>query len=96
MRDFYDAAWPLDRFKARMKIERRASLETGNVTAEPVRNRRRLSSVWEASSKSTEQKRRGMGAGMWAKEEALTREARGGGERAPNRKPARDRPGRLG
>ena len=51
-----------------MKIERRASLETGNVTAEPVRNRRRPPSDWEASSKSTKQKHRGIGAGMWAKE----------------------------
>ena len=54
--------------QARMKIERRASLETGNVTAEPVRIRRRPPSVWEVSSKSTEQKHRGIGAGMWAKE----------------------------
>ena len=54
--------------QARMKIERRASLETGNVTAEPVRNRRRPPSDWEASSKSTKQKHRGIGAGMWAKE----------------------------
>jgi hypothetical protein len=51
-----------------MKIERRASLETGNVTAEPVRIRRRPPSAWEASSKSTEQEHRGIGAGMWAKE----------------------------
>jgi hypothetical protein len=51
-----------------MKIERRASFETGNVTAELVRNRRRPPSVWEASSKSTEQEHRGIGAGMWAKE----------------------------
>ena len=51
-----------------MKIERRASLETGNVTAEPVRNRRRPPSAWEASSESTEQEYRGIGAGMWAKE----------------------------
>src|SRR5215831_2368349 len=54
--------------QARMKVERRASLETGNVTAEPVRIRRRPPSVWEASSKSTEQKHRGIGAGMWVKE----------------------------
>ena len=54
--------------QARMKIERRASLETGNVTAEPVGNRRRPRSVWEASSKSTKRKHRGFGAGMWAKE----------------------------
>ena len=54
--------------QARMKIERRASLETGNVTAEPVRNRQRPRSVWEASSKSTKRKHRGNGAGMWAKE----------------------------
>src|SRR5215831_6934087 len=51
-----------------MKVERRASLETGNVTAEPVRIRRRPRSVWEASSKSTEQKHRGIGAGMWVRE----------------------------
>jgi len=51
-----------------MKIERRASLETGNVTAEPVRIRRRPPSVREASSESTEQEHRGIGAGMWAKE----------------------------
>src|SRR6516162_2529725 len=51
-----------------MKIERRASLETGNVTAEPVRNRRRPPSAWEASSTSTKQEHRGIGAGMWAKE----------------------------
>ncbi len=51
-----------------MKIERRASLETGNVTAEPVRIRRRPPSAWEASSKSTKQEHRGIGAGMWAKE----------------------------
>src|SRR6516225_1669295 len=54
--------------QARMKIERRASLETGNVTAEPVRNRRRPPSDWEASSKSTKQEHRGIGTGMWAKE----------------------------
>src|ERR1700676_4736551 len=54
--------------QARMKIERRASLETGNVTAEPVRNRRRPPSAWEASSKTTKQEHRGIGAGMWAKE----------------------------
>jgi AcrB/AcrD/AcrF family len=54
--------------QARMKIERRASLETGDVTAEPVRNRRRSPSLWEASSKSTKQEHRGIGAGMWAKE----------------------------
>jgi hypothetical protein len=51
-----------------MRIERRASLETDNVTAESVRDRRRPPSAWEASSKSTKQKHRGMGAGMWAKE----------------------------
>jgi len=51
-----------------MKIERRASLETGNVSAELVRNRRRPLSVREVSSESTEQKHRGIGAGMWAKE----------------------------
>ena len=33
-----------------MKIECRASLETGNVTADPVGIRRRPPSVWEASS----------------------------------------------
>jgi hypothetical protein len=54
--------------QARMKIERRASLETGNVTAEPIRKRRRPPSVREESSKSTAQKHRGIGAGMWAKE----------------------------
>ena len=54
--------------QARMKTERRASLETGNVTAEPVRNRRRRPSAWEASSKSTKQKHRGIDAAMWAKE----------------------------
>ena len=54
--------------QARMKIERRASLETGNVTAEPVRIRRRPPSDWEASSQSTKQKHRGISAGMWAKE----------------------------
>ena len=51
-----------------MKTERRASLETGNVTAEPVRIRRRPLSAWEASSKSTKQEHRGIGAGIWAKE----------------------------
>jgi hypothetical protein len=54
--------------QARMEIERRVSLETGNVTAELVRIRRRPPSAGEASSKSTEQKHRGIGAGMWAKE----------------------------
>ena len=55
--------------QARMKIERQRSLETSNVTAEPIRTGRRPLSAWEASSKSTEQKHRGSGAGMWAKEE---------------------------
>ena len=54
--------------QARMKTKRRASLETGNVTAEPVRIRRRPQSAWEESSKSTKQEHRGIGAGMWAKE----------------------------
>jgi hypothetical protein len=68
--------------QARMKIERRASLETGNVTAEPVRNRRRPPSAWEASSESTEQEHRGIGAGMWAKEGSVnTGSSRRRGER---------------
>src|ERR1700741_5450754 len=54
--------------QARIKIDRRASLETGNVTVEPIRKRRRPPSVREESSKSTAQKHRGIGAGMWAKE----------------------------
>ena len=69
--------------QVRMKTERRASLETGNVTAEPVRNRRRPPSDWEASSKSTKQKHRGIGAGMWAKEESVnTGSPRWRGERS--------------
>ena len=39
--------------QARMELERQVSLETGNVTAEPVRNKRRPPSAWEASSTST-------------------------------------------
>src|ERR1700758_252301 len=65
-----------------MEIERQASLETGNVTAEPVRNRRRPPSAWEASSESTEQEHRGIGAGMWAKEGSVnTGSSRRRGER---------------
>ena len=74
--------------QARMKIERRASLETGNVTAEPVRIRRRPPSAWEASSKSTEQEHRGIGAGMWTKEGSVnTGSPRQAGRETPTGSP---------
>src|SRR6516165_4121064 len=82
--------------QARMKIESRASLETGNVTAEPVRNRRTPPSVWEVSSRSTKQEHRGIGAGMWAKEGSVNTGSPRWRKRGQNRKPARDRPDRLG
>ncbi len=48
--------------------ERRASLEKGNVTAELVRNTRRLKLLWEASDNRTAAEHRGIGDGMCAKE----------------------------
>jgi hypothetical protein len=68
--------------QARMKIERRVSLETGNVTAEPVRNRRRPPSVWEASSKAPSRSTGVLALACGQRRGVVTRETRdGGGER---------------
>jgi hypothetical protein len=80
-----------------MKIERRASLETGNVTAESVRNRPMPPSVWKRVVKAPRRS-----TGVWAlaygqRKGALTQEARGGGLRGRlHRKPPRDRAVALG
>jgi hypothetical protein len=51
-----------------MKTERRESLETINVTAEPLAPRRRPPSGWEVSNTRTDWKHRGSGDGMSAKD----------------------------
>ena len=76
--------------------ERRASLEKGNVNAELVRNKRRPPSLREASEKSTAEGHRGIGDGMCAKEGCVNTGSpmRRGGRL--NRRPVRERPGRIG
>jgi hypothetical protein len=54
-----------------MKTERRESLETINVTAEPMVPWRRSPSCREASNRRTDRKHRGSGDGMSAKEQVV-------------------------
>jgi len=57
--------------QARMKIERRASLEKPNVNAETVRVSRRPKFPGEESVKSILEEHRGSGAGMYVEEQAV-------------------------
>jgi hypothetical protein len=79
-----------------MKTERRESLETINVTAEPMVPWRRPPSRREVSNTRTGGEHRGSGDGMSAKEQVVNTGNPIGGKKDPNRSSVRNRLGRIG